>query len=69
MMKMNKVAPLSIRRELIEKLVIYNIDAKEALKNGKVPESNFNIVKKIIARNNMTVAKFIEDVTFVSELN
>ncbi|QLF85128.1 hypothetical protein [Nostoc phage YongM] len=66
---MEKIAPLSIRREAIEKLVIYNIDAKEALKNRKVPDSNVNLVRKVIERNNMIVSKFIQDVTFASELN
>lgn len=63
------IKPLSIRRESIEKLIIYNIDAKEAIENGKVPESNLHVVKKLIARNNMMVSKFIEEVTFISGLN
>ncbi|AND75523.1 hypothetical protein [Nostoc phage N1] len=65
----NDVKPLYIRREAIEKLIIYNIDAKEAINAGKVPESNISVVKKIVATNNMLVSKFIEQVIFSSELN
>ncbi|XAI95711.1 hypothetical protein [Dolichospermum phage Dfl-JY23] len=64
-----KIKPLYIRRESIEKLIIYNIDAKEALKKDRVPDSISNVVRKNISRNNMIVSKFVEEVIFSAELN